>query len=167
MKTEKKRMSPAMLFIILFGIVSLFSDMTHEGASSIRGHTLRSSGQGRDDRLCFVTGGTHRLLHVLCLRQDYGQNKALLADDSARLRSRYCHGSCTRLRRKERVDGGMSSPCNTEDGKGHKEARQRYIDVLCGISGGCRKEFRTPGGAGSDRDIPRSRVSLSCDAFQD
>ncbi len=30
-------MSQAMAFIILFGIVSLFSDMTHEGASSIRG----------------------------------------------------------------------------------------------------------------------------------
>ena len=29
-----------MLFIILFGIVSLFSDMTHEGASSIRGAYL-------------------------------------------------------------------------------------------------------------------------------
>lgn len=29
--------SQAMLFIILFGIVSLFSDMTHEGASSVRG----------------------------------------------------------------------------------------------------------------------------------
>ena len=29
-----------MLFIILFGIVSLFSDMTHEGASSIRGTYL-------------------------------------------------------------------------------------------------------------------------------
>ena len=26
-----------MFFILLFGIVSLFSDMTHEGASSIRG----------------------------------------------------------------------------------------------------------------------------------
>lgn len=34
---EKKRISQAMLFIIFFGIVSLFSDMTHEGASSIRG----------------------------------------------------------------------------------------------------------------------------------
>lgn len=36
-KKEKKRISQAMLFIIFFGIVSLFSDMTHEGASSIRG----------------------------------------------------------------------------------------------------------------------------------
>ncbi len=32
-----KRLSKAMIFILLFGIVSLFSDMTHEGASSIRG----------------------------------------------------------------------------------------------------------------------------------
>lgn len=35
-----KKFSQAMLFIILFGIVSLFSDMTHEGASSIRGAYL-------------------------------------------------------------------------------------------------------------------------------
>ncbi|HML37895.1 MAG TPA: MFS transporter [Bacillota bacterium] len=33
-------LSQAMLFILLFGIVSLFSDMTHEGASSIRGAYL-------------------------------------------------------------------------------------------------------------------------------
>ena len=37
---NKKRLSQAMRFIILFGIVSLFSDMTHEGASSIRGAYL-------------------------------------------------------------------------------------------------------------------------------
>ncbi|WP_169968925.1 MFS transporter [Peptoniphilus faecalis] len=37
---KKKGISTAMLFIILFGIVSLFSDMTHEGASSIRGAYL-------------------------------------------------------------------------------------------------------------------------------
>ena len=36
----KKHMSKAMKFIVLFGIVSLFSDMTHEGASSIRGAYL-------------------------------------------------------------------------------------------------------------------------------
>ena len=34
---KKGRMSQAMVFLILFGVVSLFSDMTHEGASSIRG----------------------------------------------------------------------------------------------------------------------------------
>ncbi len=37
---KKKKLSKAMLFILLFGIVSLFSDMTHEGASSIRGAYL-------------------------------------------------------------------------------------------------------------------------------
>lgn len=37
---NKKKMSQAMVFIILFGVVSLFSDMTHEGASSIRGAYL-------------------------------------------------------------------------------------------------------------------------------
>lgn len=41
MKNEKKKkLSQAMLFIILFGVVSLFSDLTHEGASSIRGAYL-------------------------------------------------------------------------------------------------------------------------------
>lgn len=40
MGNKKKKLSQAMLFIILFGIVSLFSDMTHEGASSIRGAYL-------------------------------------------------------------------------------------------------------------------------------
>lgn len=37
---KENRFSRAMTFIILFGIVSLFSDMTHEGASSIRGAYL-------------------------------------------------------------------------------------------------------------------------------
>ena len=39
-KKKKKQISEAMLFIIMFGIVSLFSDMTHEGAASIRGAYL-------------------------------------------------------------------------------------------------------------------------------
>lgn len=36
-KDSKHKLSQAMVFVLLFGIVSLFSDMTHEGASSIRG----------------------------------------------------------------------------------------------------------------------------------
>lgn len=40
MNQKKSRLSQAMMFLILFGIVSLFSDMTHEGASSIRGAYL-------------------------------------------------------------------------------------------------------------------------------
>ena len=41
---KKKHLSQAMVFLILFGIVSLFSDMTHEGASSIRGAYLSVMG---------------------------------------------------------------------------------------------------------------------------
>jgi len=37
---KKNKLSSAMAFIILLGVVSLFSDMTHEGASSIRGAYL-------------------------------------------------------------------------------------------------------------------------------
>ena len=39
-RQRTKRRSQAMTFILLFGIVSLFSDMTHEGAGSIRGAYL-------------------------------------------------------------------------------------------------------------------------------
>lgn len=41
---KNKKISQAMLFILLFGIVSLFSDMTHEGAASIRGAYLSLMG---------------------------------------------------------------------------------------------------------------------------
>lgn len=51
----KKRMSQAMLFLILFGVVSLFSDMTHEGASSIRGAYLALMGASAGT-IGFVSG---------------------------------------------------------------------------------------------------------------
>lgn len=40
----RRRMSAAMAFIVLFGTVSLFSDMTHESANSIRGAFLSLTG---------------------------------------------------------------------------------------------------------------------------
>lgn len=49
------RLSQAMVFIILFGIVSLFSDMTHEGASSIRGVYLALLGASAGT-IGFVSG---------------------------------------------------------------------------------------------------------------
>ena len=52
---NKKRISQAMLFIIFFGIVSLFSDMTHEGASSIRGAYLTILGASAG-AIGFVSG---------------------------------------------------------------------------------------------------------------
>lgn len=43
-KTVHRRMSASMVFILLFGVVSLFSDMTHESANSIRGAFLALAG---------------------------------------------------------------------------------------------------------------------------
>lgn len=53
--TGKKKMSQALLFILLFGTVSLFSDMTHEGASSIRGAYLSLLGASAGT-IGFVSG---------------------------------------------------------------------------------------------------------------
>lgn len=52
---RKKHVSQAMLFIVLFGLVSLFSDMTHEGASSIRGAYLSLLGASAGT-IGFVSG---------------------------------------------------------------------------------------------------------------
>lgn len=54
-KQRNKKVSSAMIFIILFGIVSLFSDMTHEGASSIRGAYLSLLGASAG-AIGFVSG---------------------------------------------------------------------------------------------------------------
>ena len=40
MKQKRNILTPAMAFILLFSVVSLLSDMTHEGAASIRGAYL-------------------------------------------------------------------------------------------------------------------------------
>jgi len=55
MENKKKKLSQAMLFIVLFGIVSLFSDMTHEGAASIRGAYLALMGASAG-AIGFVSG---------------------------------------------------------------------------------------------------------------
>jgi MFS family permease len=53
--TGKKVMAPAMAFILLMGIVSMFSDMTHEGAKSIYGAYLALAGASAAT-IGFVTG---------------------------------------------------------------------------------------------------------------
>lgn len=55
MLQQRKSMSQALLFIVLFGIVSLFSDMTHEGASSIRGAYLALLGASAST-IGFISG---------------------------------------------------------------------------------------------------------------
>lgn len=50
----KKTATPAVTFVVLMGIVSLFADMTHEGARSIYGSYLPLLGaSGHCNRLCF------------------------------------------------------------------------------------------------------------------
>ena len=44
MKTIKKQAGGAMMFLLLMGVISLFSDMTHEGARSILGEYLDLAG---------------------------------------------------------------------------------------------------------------------------
>lgn len=55
MKGNKKVVSSAMAFIFLMGIVSLFSDMTHEGARSILGEFLNLTGASATT-IGFVSG---------------------------------------------------------------------------------------------------------------
>ena len=70
-----------MLFILLFGVVSLFSDMTHEGASSIQGPTLRCWEPLRPPSVLSPDWGAHRLFHALCVRKAHGQDAPILAHD--------------------------------------------------------------------------------------
>lgn len=84
----KKRLSGAMAFITLMGIVSLFSDMTHEGVRSILGEYLNLAGasaatigfvSGMGDlcdidpvRLAAVSVAVQALaivFYILCIRQ--------------------------------------------------------------------------------------------------
>src|SRR5450756_1354593 len=51
----KKVMKPALVFVFLMGIVSMFSDMTHEGARSIMGAYLYLAGASAAT-IGFVTG---------------------------------------------------------------------------------------------------------------
>ena len=52
---NKKRLSGAMTFIFLMGIVSMFSDMTHEGARSVLGEYLNLAGDSAAT-IGFVSG---------------------------------------------------------------------------------------------------------------
>lgn len=52
---HRKLLTPAIMFIVLFGVVSMFSDMTHEGAASIRGAYLALLGAS-GSAIGFISG---------------------------------------------------------------------------------------------------------------
>ena len=76
---SKKSLSSAMSFIVLFGLVSLFSDMTHEGAASIRGAYFALLGAsagtigfvsglwGDDLKKGIIVGAVFPLVLVMCI----------------------------------------------------------------------------------------------------
>ena len=86
----KKRLSGAMAFITLMGIVSLFSDMTHEGARSILGEYLNLAGASAAT-IGFVSGigelcdiaavsvavqALAIVFYILCIRQQKKEAEA-------------------------------------------------------------------------------------------
>ena len=73
---KKKAMSRAMLFILLFGIVSMFSDMTKESAESIRGAFLSLMG-----------ASAATIFPAHCLRPPGGPYAKVLAHSHNRLLS--------------------------------------------------------------------------------
>ena len=67
---SKRMVSGALAFITLMGIVSLFSDMTHEGARSILGEYLNLTGASAAT-IGFVSVAAQACLiffYVLCIK---------------------------------------------------------------------------------------------------
>lgn len=60
---KKQRLRGAVAFITLMGVVSPFSDMTHEGARSILGEYLNLAGVSRHHRLCNSKTQSNRRLY--------------------------------------------------------------------------------------------------------
>ena len=167
MNKQKRKYSQAMAFVVLFGIVSLFSDMTHEGASSIRGAYLTLLVRfGRDDRLHLRPRRARGLLDALCVRQAHGQDQALLDDDDRRLRARCAGRAGACARRRARLDLGVRAARHPAHGQGRQKAREGHHPVLCRLAGGRRQELRHSGGARPDRCVPRPGAAVSGDALQ-
>jgi len=70
----KKALSGAMAFIVLMGIVSLFSDMTHEGARSVLGEYLDLTGASAA-AIGFVSGAGELCGYSLRLISGYAADK--------------------------------------------------------------------------------------------
>ena len=141
---EKKtsHLSKAMLFILLFGIVSLFSDMTHEGASSIRGAYLSLLGASAG-MIGFISGFGELIGYSM--RYIFGKITdktkkywpmtilGYLLDILAVPSFGTCWGTW--------VDHGFYFTCYSKNGKSHQKASQRYHHVFCGITGRFWKKF--------------------------
>ena len=63
-QTPKRRFGGAMAFLALMGIVSLFSDMTHEGARSILGEYLGRTYTEVKDRPKYLIAQTNTRINL-------------------------------------------------------------------------------------------------------
>ena len=110
-----------MLFIILFGIVSLFSDMTHEGAASIRGAFLSLLGASAAT-IGFVSGLGELLGDLVATRIQLGLEQA----------SRHLEVDLLDEVFEHLVAGGVDLANDLAPGDGGYIAQQ----ILCGLVGG-------------------------------
>lgn len=133
MEAEKKqrRLSQAMVFLILFGVVSLFSDMTHEGASSIRGAYLTLLGASAGT-IGFISGpgGTHWLLHAVRIRQTHRPHQAILAHGDLGLCTGCAGGTRPGPGGRTRLAGSLYAAGDPADGQGDQKAGKGHGDVL-------------------------------------
>ena len=155
----KKRQAAAgaFAFIVLMGIVSLFSDMTHEGARSILGEYLNLAGASAAT-IGFVSG-----IGELCgysLRLLSG----LIADKTKKYWTLVIVGYVVQVLAIPALalipENGWVFACSCHSGayrKGHKEAGKKYARQLCRQRGRHRKRICVSGVSRSAR-----RISWAC-----
>ena len=149
---QKRKYSQAMAFVVLFGIVSLFSDMTHEGASSIRGAYLTLLGASAGT-IGFISGPASFVGYSM--RYVFGK----LTDKTKHYWTMTIIGyvldvlvvPALALVGEHGFSLGVCTLVIQRMGKAIKKAREGHHPVLCRPPGGRRQELRHPGGARPDR----------------
>ena len=165
---RKGKMSQAMVFLLLFGLVSLFSDMTHEGASSIRGAYL--SMLGASAAAIGFASGLGELVGY-SMRYVFGK----LTDRTRQYWPMTILGYILDVLAVPALalvgENGWIWACGLlivqRMGKAIKKTCQRYHYVLRGVPGGGGKELCHSGVAGSDRRLSGAGAVVSVDAGAD
>ena len=162
-----KKMSQAMAFIVLFGIVSLFSDMTHEGASSIRGAYLALLGASAGT-IGFISGLGE--LVGYSMRYVFGK----LTDKSKHYWPMTIAGYVLDVLAVPALalvgDHGWIWACALlviqRMGKAIKKPAKDTIMSFAASQEGGGQELRHPGGAGPDRRVPGAGAAVCGDAAE-
>lgn len=164
---QKRKYSQAMAFVLLFGIVSLFSDMTHEGASSIRGAYLTLLGASAGT-IGFISGLGE--LVGYSMRYVFGK----LTDKTRHYWTMTIVGYVFDVLAVPVLalvgEHGWVWACALlviqRMGKAIKKPAKDTILSFAASQEGVGKELRHPGGARPDRRVPRPGAAVSGDALQ-